>query len=112
MTVAIDTLEFARAFERAGFDAEKAGALASAFAKAQDAGREDLVTKPYLDTRFVEFEARMLEMEVRLVKQIGETGKDISNRLWTTTTIIAGVATAISGTIGAAVALIVRWGAM
>ena len=97
MNAQIDTLAFAENFETAGFGHEQARALAVAFASAQDAGREDLVTKVYLDARLAE------------VKQaIAENGKDISNRLWSTVTIIAGVSTAISATIGAGVALLLK----
>lgn len=121
MSAMIDTLEFAERFESAGFEHDKARALAAAFAIAHDAGREDLVTKSYLDMRFAQSDARMAEMETRLiraigdietglVKQIGEVGIGLSNRLWSTVAIIAGVSTAISATVGAAVALLLRQG--
>lgn len=169
MTVMIDTLQFAERFESAGFEHNEARALASAFALANDVGREDLVTKSHLDMRLGEFEYRITqsmtdldgrvgkqimeldarvgkqiteldarlgkqileldgrvgkqiseldgrvgkqisELEVRLTRQIGEIGNGLSNRLWSTVAIIAGVSTAISATIGAAVALLLRHG--
>ena len=125
MTAVIDTLEFADRFESAGFEHDKARALAAAFATANDAAREDLVTRAFLDTRLAEFEARLAkqfgdqeartnrqlgDMEVRLTRQIGEVGNGLSNRLWSTIAIIAGVSTAISATVGAAVALLLHRG--
>jgi hypothetical protein len=101
MNVPIDTLAFAKNFEDLGFAHDQAHALAAAFGTAHAAGREDLVTKDYLN-------GRLGEMEVRLVKQIAENGRDISARLWSTVTIIAGVSTAISATIGAGVALLLH----
>ncbi len=114
MNVPIDTLAFAERFEGAGFGHEQARALAAAFGQAQDGMRDGLVTKDHLDARLTEFEGRiskqMSDLEVRLIRQIADNGKDISGRLWSTVTIIAGVSTAISATIGAAVALILKWG--
>ena len=49
MATMIDTLEFAARLEQAGFEHDKARALAAAFALANETGREDLVTRPYLD---------------------------------------------------------------
>ena len=116
MNVPIDTLAFAQRFEEAGFGHEQAVALVSAIAQARDMARENLVTKADLDLRFSDFESRLNrhlgDMEVRLTRHIGEVGKDISNRLWSTTTIIAGVATAISATIGAATALLLKAGGL
>lgn len=125
MTIAINTLEFAERFESAGFEHDKARALANAFASAQEVGRGNLVTKLYLDSRFAESDARLfkamsemkvrltkvtLELEVHLTKQIGEIVNNSINRLWSRVAIIAGVSTAISATIGAAVALILHRG--
>ena len=156
MNVPIDTLAFAKNFEDAGFDHDKARVLASAFGTAQSAGREDLVTKTYLDARLAEITATltnkiadntamladkiadntamladkiadntamltnkladntaMLTKQIAdnaamLTKQIADNGRDISGRLWSTITIIAGVSTAISATIGAGVALLLH----
>ena len=112
MNVPIDTLAFAEKFEGAGFGHDQARALAAAFAQTSDAARADLVTRADLDVRLVEFEARLNrqlgDMEVRLTRQIGDVGKDLGGRLWSTITIIAGVSTAISATVGAAVALLLH----
>jgi hypothetical protein len=108
----IDTLAFAERFEEAGFGHEQARALVQAIQQAQDNGREELVTKSHLDLRLAELTTQMREMEVRLTKQIGDNGKDISNRLWSTVTIIAGVATAISATVGAGVVLLLKAGGL
>ncbi len=91
MNLPIDTLAFAKNFEDAGFEHDQAPAPATAFGQAQTAGREDLVTKDYLDARLAE------------VKQaIAESAKEVTGRLWSTVAVIAGVSTAI----GAAVALL------
>ena len=103
MNVPIDTLSFAERFEGAGFGHDQARALAAAFGQAQEAGREDLVTTAH-------FDLKLAELKAELTRAIADNGRDISGRLWSTVTIIAGVATAISATIGAAVALILRWG--
>ena len=112
MNIMINTLEFAESFEQAGFDHDKARALAGAFAKAQESGREDLVTKPYLDARLSEMKVELIQaisdQNVSLTKAISEVGKDLTGRLWSTIAIIAGVSTAISATIGAGLALILR----
>ena len=112
MNAPIDTLAFAERFENAGFGHEQARALAAAFSQASDVIRSDLVTKDYLDLRLAAVDVRLAEMEGRLTKQIADTGKDISSRLWSTVTIIAGVSTAISATIGAAVALLLKTGGL
>ena len=112
MNAPIDTLAFAERFENAGFGHEQARVLAAAFSQAGEVIRSDLVTKTDLDLKLTEFESRlnrqMGDMEVRLTRQIADNGKDISGRLWSTITIIAGVATAISATVGAAVALLLK----
>lgn len=114
MNAPIDTLAFAQSFEEAGFGHGQARALAVALGRTYEVTREDLVTRDYLDVRLAEFEGRMNkqlgDLEVRLTKQIGEVGKDISSRLWSTVTIIAGVSTAVSATIAAAVALLLKSG--
>lgn len=114
MNVPLDTLAFAEQFEGAGFGHDQVRVLATAFAQAQEGGRADLVTNSYLDLRLSEFEGRFNkqvgELEVRLTRQIGEVGKDLSSRLWSTVAVIAGVSTTISATIGAAVALVLKWG--
>ncbi len=97
MNVPIDTLAFAEKFEGAGFGHDQARVLAAPFGQAQAAGREDLVTKEYLDARLAE------------IKQaIAENGKEITGRLWSAVTIIAGVSTAISAVVGAGVALLLH----
>lgn len=97
MNAPLDTLAFAERFESAGFGHDQARALAIAFAQSQEAAREDLVTKEYLDARLAE------------VKQVvAENGKEVAGRLWSVVTIIAGVSTAISAVVGAAVALLLR----
>lgn len=123
MNVLIDTLAFAKNFEDAGFDHDKARVLATAFGQTAVAGREDLVTKDYLNGRLGELEVRLVQQianntsmltkqlsdnTAMLTKQIADNGRDISGRLWSTITIIAGVSTAISATIGAAVALLLH----
>lgn len=112
MNAPIDTLAFAERFEEAGFDHDQAPALVQAMSQAHESGREDLVTKNHFDLRLAEFTTQMREMEVRLTKQIGDNGKDISNRLWSTVTVIAGVATAISAAVGAATALLLKAGGL
>lgn len=101
MTVFINTLEFSDSFEQAGFAHNQAKALASAFAKASEAGREDLVTKQDLAV-----------LKAELLQAISENGKEVTGRLWSTVTIIAGVSTAISATIGAGIALLFRMGGL
>lgn len=122
MATAIDTLTFAERFESAGFEHVQARALASAFAQAHDTGREELVTRPYLDTKLVEVEARLAkqltemearllkaindmgqglrkeqsDMDVRLTRQIGETGNAVQSKLWLAVVGLAGLAAAIS----------------
>ncbi len=105
MNAPIDTLAFAQKFEGAGFDHEQARVRATAFGHASESAREDLVTKDHLD-------ARLAELEARLTRQIGEVAKEVSGRLWSTITIIAGVSTSISATIGAGVALFLRSGGL
>lgn len=127
MNAVLNSLEFAKAFERAGFDHDKAHALADAFVQAHDASRDDLVTKSDLNLRLAEFEARLNkqlgdmearsnkqlgDIEVRLTRQVGEVGKDISARLWSTIAVIAGVSTAISATVGAGVAMLIKAGGL
>lgn len=125
MATMIDTLEFAERFEDAGFDHKQSRALASALSLAYDAGREELVTKPYLDLRLAESEARVLkaisdlgegirkdmrEMDVRLTKQVGavETGLTkqigdsqdrLQSRLWWAIAILASAAAAVSAAV-------------
>lgn len=117
----IDTLDFAERFENVGFGHDQARELAAAFASTAEATRKDLVTTAYLDARIAQQEARMAEMEtrlmraigdmeVRLTRQIGEVGNGLSNRLWSTIAISAGIATAISATIGAGIALLLHKG--
>lgn len=123
MNAPVDTLAFAEKLEGAGFGHEQARVLAAAFGNAQEATREGLVTKADLDLRLAEFEGRLNkqlgdfesrinrqlgDLEVRLTRQIGDTGKELSGRLWSTVTIIAGVSTAISAVVGAAVALLIH----
>ncbi len=121
MATMIDTLEFAERFEEAGFEHRQARALASALSLAHDAGREDLVTKPYLDlrlaaqdarmdARMAEMEARIIKaiadqgegirkdmsaMDVRLTKQIGDSSNNVQTRLWSAVVIVGGLAAAI-----------------
>ena len=102
MNIPVDTLAFAEKFEGAGIGHDQAR-LAAASGQAHEGTREGLVTKDHLD-------ARLAEMEARLSKQIADNGKDISGRLWSVVTIIAGVSTAISATVGAVVALLLRSG--
>ncbi|WP_242139776.1 hypothetical protein [Sphingomonas sp. TREG-RG-20F-R18-01] len=119
MNVPIDTLAFAKSFEDAGFGHDQARVLANAFGTAQTTGREDLVTKDYLDARLAEMKQAIAESSsamtrqladntAMLTRQIADNGRDISGRLWSTVTIIAGVSTAISATIGAGVALLLH----
>ena len=99
MTVMINTLEFAEAFEQAGFDHEKAKALASAFARAHNAGREDLTTKTDLALLKSELLQAMAAQHASLTKAIADNGKELSGRLWTATTIVGGVAAAIASVV-------------
>lgn len=101
MTAMIDTLQFAERFESVGFEHDKARALAVAFASANEAAREDLVTRPYLD-------ARLAEMETRLIRAIADSSKESSGRLWSAIVIIAGISTAISAGVGAISAALLR----
>lgn len=138
MNAPIDTLAFAERFEGAGFGHDQARALAAAFGEARDGTREGLVTKEHLDARLAEVESRItrelaatkIELsrefaatktelsrefaatKTELIKEMATVGKDVSNRLWSTVTIIAGVATAVSATIAAAVALLLRSGGL
>jgi hypothetical protein len=112
MNIMLNTLEFAEAFETAGFGHDQAKALAVAFGKAHEAGREDVITKLHLDLKMTELDARMHEMEVRLTKHIGEVAKDVTGRLWTTIAVIAAVATAVSATIGAGMVFLLRSGGL
>lgn len=116
MNAPIDTLAFAERLEEAGFAHEQARALAAALSQVQEGSREGLASRADLDIRFAELEGRLNkqlgDLEVRLTRHIGETGKDVSNRLWSTITIIAGVATAISATVGAATALFLKAGGL
>lgn len=116
MNAPIDTLAFAERFEEAGFGHEQARALVTALSQAQEAGRDDLVSKSYFDMRLAEFRTEMIQalgtQNLTLTKAIAENGKDISNRLWSTVTIIAGVTTAISAAVGAATALLLKFGGL
>ena len=127
MNAPIDTLAFVQRFEDAGFGSEQARALAVAIGAANDAGRDDLVTKDHLDARLAEFRTEIVRelaayrtemiqalaaQNLSLTKAIAENGKDISGRLWSTVTIIAGVSTAISATIGAGVTLLLKAGGL
>jgi hypothetical protein len=114
MNAPIDTLAFAEKFESAGFGQDQARVLAIAFAQASDTARADAITKADLDIRLSELEGRINrqlgDIEVRLKRHVGEVGKDVNGRLWSTVTLIAGVSTAISATVGAAVALLLKAG--
>ena len=99
MNMPIDTLAFAENFEGAGFGHDQARALAAAFGRAQEATREDLVTKSDLAV-----------MKAELLQAIAGNGRDISARFWSAVTIMAGVATAVSATIGAGMVLVLKWG--
>lgn len=99
MNAPIDTLAFAERFEGAGFNHDQAKALAAAFGAASEAGREDLVTKQDLAV-----------LKAELMQAIAESVEKVGGRLWSTVAIIAGVSTAISATIGAGVALLLRSG--
>jgi len=123
MNAPIDTLAFAQRFEEAGFGHEQARALAAAFGQARESTREGLVTKDYLDARLAEFESRiggelvavkgeLSAMKVELVREIATVGKDVNGRLWSTITIVAGTATAISAAISAGVALLLKAGGL
>ena len=112
MNIMINTLEFAEAFEGAGFGHEQARALANAFSKANDAAREELVTTAHLDVRMAELKADMSTLKVDIVKAVADNGKDITGRLLSTVAIIAGVSTAISATIGAGMVLLLRSGGL
>lgn len=130
MNAPIDTLAFAQRFEEAGFGHEQARALAAAFGQARESTREGLVTKDYLDARLAEFETRisgdlaavkgefstvkveLSTMKVELVREIATVGKDVNGRLWSTITIVAGTATAISAAISAGVALLLKAGGL
>ena len=127
MNAPIDTLAFAERFEGAGFPHDQARALAAAFGHAQDSTRDGLVTKEHLDARLAEMEVRLnkqlsdglatvnkqlSDSVTSLTRQIADNGKEMSGRLWSTITIIAGVSTAISATIGAAVALFLKMGGL
>ena len=50
--------------------------------------------------------------DMALAKQIADNGRDISGRLWSTVSIIAGVSTAVSATIGAGIALLFKLGGL
>ena len=104
-----------------------AAIFAAAFGEVRESARDGLVTKADLDLalaglegrlnkQFGDFESRLNrqfgDLEVRLTRQLGEVSKDVTGRLWTTVTIIAGVSTAISAVVGAAVALLIRSGAL
>lgn len=108
----IDTLEFADRFEQAGFDHEKARALAASFAVAHDAGREEVATKADLFLMENRLLKAIAELEVRTIRAIGDNGRELSGRFWTTMAVIVAVATAISATIGAATALLLRSGGL
>ena len=123
MNAPIDTLAFAEKFEVAGFAQDQARVLASAFGQTYDAAREGLVTKEYLDARLADVEGRLgaaiadvkievtkhlADSRIDLSRDIAQIGKDVQGRLWSTVAIIAGVSTAVSATIGAAMTLIVR----
>ncbi len=116
MNAPIDTLAFAQRFEEAGFGLEQARALVAAIAQAQEAGREDLVTKAHFDMRLAEFRTELVQalgtQNLALTKAIAENGKDISNRLWSTTSIVTGVASAVSAVVGAVTALILKAGGL
>lgn len=116
MNAPIDTLAFAQSFEDAGLDHDQARALAVAFGKTYEAGREDVITRDVLRAELAELKSEiksdLAAIRVELVREIGTVGKDVSGRLWSTITIIAGVATAISATISAAVALLLKAGGL
>ena len=104
MNAPVETLAFARSFEKAGFGHERARALASAFGKTREASREDIVTRDVLnaelsDTR-IELKTAAADLRIKPVREIATAGKDVNGRLWSTVTIIAGVSTAISAVVG------------
>jgi hypothetical protein len=130
MNMMINTLEFAETFESAGFGHEQAKALASAFGRANEVGREDLMTRTdlalfkselmqaladqgaYLTKTIADQNITMTksisDQNVTLTKAIADNGKDINGRLWSTITILVGVSTAISAAVGSAVALLLK----
>ena len=114
MNAPVDTLAFAERFESAGFGHDQARVLAAAFGSAREETREGLVTKDHLDARLAEMEARLTRelttTKTELIREMAAVGKDVSNRLWSTVAIIAGVSTAISATIAAGVALLLKAG--
>ena len=64
--VTFDTHKFIRRLRDAGFEESQAEAVAEAFQEAQL--ESSPVTRDYLDVRKAEMNAKLLEMETRLVK--------------------------------------------
>lgn len=105
MNAPIDTLAFAKNFEEAGFGHEQARALASAFGQTRESAREDMITRDVL-------RSELAELKLDLIREINLVGKELNGRLWSTIAIIAGVSTAISATVGAGVALLLKSGGL
>lgn len=100
MATMIDTLHYADTFAEAGLEPRAAKALAHAFAEAHTIARLDLVTKDYLDHRLNELESRvdakLLAMERRLDKSIGETKFDMIKWLLGSQVVLIAVLAALA----------------
>ena len=85
MNIMIDTLEFAEAFETAGFGHDQAKALAVAFGKAQEAGREDLVTVSHLDTKLAQMKSELIQalsdQKVELIQALSDQKSELVRAL-------------------------------
>ena len=66
MTVMIDTLKFARAFQQGGFDTRQSEVLAEALADAQQSGVAELVTKADLAAQGAEAGSRFDRLGARI----------------------------------------------
>ncbi len=66
----IDTLEFAKSFQQAGFDQPKAEALAGAFARTRQTDREEPATKADLALSVAHLEAKLVEYKLDTERMI------------------------------------------
>lgn len=83
--IAFDTLKFARRLKESGLPDSQAEALAEAF---QDATREELVTRDYLDTRL---QITKLDLENRIEAAKGDIIKWVAGLLIAQAALIAAL---------------------
>jgi len=73
MATMIDTLEFSKNFQQAGFDQPKAEALAGAFARAKATERDELVTNSDLELTVAHIDNKLTELRLATRADIAQS---------------------------------------